>query len=75
MKATRTLLAVIAACTAMLAQAQPVKVSTTEFSPLIVYRAVEIKAAAPIVHRNQATSQLDAPYRTGSSSACGDVET
>ena len=36
----------MALCTALVSQAQPVKVSTTDFSPLVVYRSVEIKAAA-----------------------------
>ena len=46
MRPTRPLLTLLSLCTAFVVQAQSVKVSSTEFSPVVVYRSVEIKAVA-----------------------------
>ena len=46
MNLSRPVLAILSVCMACIVQAQPVTVSSTDFSPVVVYRSVEIKALA-----------------------------
>ena len=46
MNLSRPVLAILSVCTTFVVQAQSVTVSSTDFSPVVVYRAVEIKAVA-----------------------------